>query len=167
MGILQTCCPSSSFPALFIEAELLRKIRIQMRAADMLQMASSPISTRRPRAPRTAARTQEEKLSFLQTEFRFQPRVNSVVPDYEGLYKTFQKRAAERRETQETTRNKPFLLRTANLCHAPRSCDATPAGGGRVRAQASIRVRPEVQQGKPRSQREALVLTLSCLNFYL
>ncbi|XP_055449150.1 protein FAM161B [Psammomys obesus] len=119
------------------EAELLRKIRIQMRATDMLQMASSPISTQRPRAPRTATRTQEEKLSFLQTDFRFQPRVNAVVPDYEGLYRAFQKRAAERRETQETTRNKPFLLRTANLCHAPRSCDAAPAGGGRLRVQKS------------------------------
>ncbi|XP_052595265.1 protein FAM161B isoform X1 [Peromyscus californicus insignis] len=121
------------------EAELLRKIRIQMRAMDMLQMASSPISTSSSRAPRTAARTQEEKLSFLQTEFGFQPRVNSVVPDYEGLYKAFQRRAAKRRETRETTRNKPFLLRTANLCHTPRSCEATAAGGGRMGTQKSPR----------------------------
>ncbi|XP_036013217.1 protein FAM161B isoform X1 [Mus musculus] len=113
------------------EAELLRKIRIQMRAMDTLRMASSPVSTARNRAPRTAARTQEEKLSFLQTEFEFQPKVNPVVPDYEGLYKAFQKRAAERRETRETTRNKPFLLRTANLSHTPRSCDAATAGGGK------------------------------------
>uniref|UniRef100_A0A8C6GC05 Protein FAM161B n=1 Tax=Mus spicilegus TaxID=10103 RepID=A0A8C6GC05_MUSSI len=113
------------------EAELLRKIRIQMRAMDTLRMASSPVSTSGNRAPRTAARTQEEKLSFLQTEFGFQPKVNPVVPDYEGLYKAFQKRAAQRRETRETTRNKPFLLRTANLCHTPRSCDAATAGGGK------------------------------------
>ncbi|XP_076407181.1 protein FAM161B isoform X2 [Peromyscus maniculatus bairdii] len=121
------------------EAELLRKIRIQMRAIDTLQKASSPISTSSSRAPRTAARTQEEKLSFLQTEFGFQPRVNSVVPDYEGLYKAFQRRAAKRRETRETTRNKPFLLRTANLCHTPRSCEATAAGGGRMGTQKSPR----------------------------
>ncbi|XP_029397095.1 protein FAM161B isoform X3 [Mus pahari] len=113
------------------EAELLRKIRIQMRAMDTLRMASSPVSTTGNRAPRTATRTQEEKLSFLQTEFGFQPKVNPVVPDYEGLYKAFQKRAAERRETRETTRNKPFLLRTTNLCHTPRSCDADTAGGGK------------------------------------
>ncbi|CAH6845380.1 protein FAM161B [Phodopus roborovskii] len=119
------------------EAELLRKIRIQMRATDMLQMASSPISSSGSRAPRTATRTQEEKLNFLQTEFGFRPRVNSVVPDYEGLYKAFQKRAAKRRETRETTRNKPFLLRTANLCHTPRSCDATTAEGGKIRTQKS------------------------------
>ncbi|GAB1297622.1 Protein FAM161B [Apodemus speciosus] len=112
------------------ESELLRKIRIQMRAMAMLRTASSPIRTSSNKAPRTATRTQEEKLSFLQTEFGFQPRVNPVVPDYEGLYKAFQRRAAERRETREATRNKPFLLRTANLCHTPRSCDAATAGGG-------------------------------------
>lgn len=113
------------------ESELLRKIRIQMRAMAMLRTASSPIRTSSNKAPRTATRTQEEKLSFLQTEFRFQPRVNPVVPDYESLYKAFQRRAAERRETREATRNKPFLLRTANLCHTPRSCDAATAGGGK------------------------------------
>ncbi|XP_027274292.1 protein FAM161B isoform X2 [Cricetulus griseus] len=119
------------------EAELLRKIRIHIRAINMLQMASSPISTSSSRAPRTATRTREEKLSFLQTEFEFRPRVNPVVPDYEGLYQAFQKRAAKRRETRETTRNKPFLLRTANLCHTPRPCDATTAEEGRMKTQKS------------------------------
>ncbi|XP_005086465.2 protein FAM161B [Mesocricetus auratus] len=119
------------------EAELLRTIRIQMRAMDMLQMASSPFSTTSHRAPRTATRTREEKLSFLQTKFEFRPRVNSVVPDFEGLYQAFQKRVAKRRETRETTRNKPFLLRTANLCHTPGSRDAATAEGGRTRTQKS------------------------------
>nr|XP_004055478.4 protein FAM161B [Gorilla gorilla gorilla] len=113
------------------EAELFRKIRIQMRALDMLQMASSPIASSSNRAnpqPRTATRTQQEKLGFLHTNFGFQPRVNPVVPDYEGLYKAFQRRAAKRRETQEATRNKPFLLRTANLRHPQRPCDAATTG---------------------------------------
>ncbi|XP_020022311.2 protein FAM161B [Castor canadensis] len=108
------------------EAELFRKIRIQMRAFDMLQMASSPFTSSSSRAnlqSRTATRTRDEKLSFLQTDFEFQPRVNPVVPDYDSLYKAFQRRAAKSRETREATRNKPFLLRTANLCHTPRPCD--------------------------------------------
>ncbi|XP_076979128.1 protein FAM161B isoform X3 [Tamandua tetradactyla] len=102
------------------EAELLRKIRIQMRALEMLQMASSPIASVQSRADpqtRTATRTREEKLGFLQTDFGFQPRVNPAVPDYEGLYKAFQRKAAKRRETREATRNKPFQLRTASLRH--------------------------------------------------
>ncbi|KAM4853480.1 protein FAM161B [Thomomys bottae] len=111
------------------EAELFRKIRIEMRALDLLQMASSPISSSSSRADpqsRTATRTREEKLSFLQTDFGFQPQVNPSVPDYEALYKAFQRRAAKRRETREATRNKPFLLRTASLHHTPRPCE-TPA----------------------------------------
>uniref|UniRef100_A0A2K5RJA8 FAM161 centrosomal protein B n=1 Tax=Cebus imitator TaxID=2715852 RepID=A0A2K5RJA8_CEBIM len=115
------------------EAELFRKIRIQMRALDMLQMASSPIASSSDRAnpqPRTATRTQQEKLGFLHTNFGFQPRVNPVVPDYEALYKAFQRRAAKRRETQEATHNKPFLLRTANLRRHPQHpCDATTSRG--------------------------------------
>ncbi|XP_012511667.1 PREDICTED: protein FAM161B [Propithecus coquereli] len=116
------------------EAELFRKIRIQMRALDMLQKASCPVASSRSQAdrqPRTATRTREEKLRFLHTDFGFQPRVNPVVPDYEGLYKAFQRRAAKRRETREATRNKPFPLRTANLCHTQRSCHAATTGGSR------------------------------------
>ncbi|XP_029808806.1 protein FAM161B isoform X2 [Suricata suricatta] len=116
------------------EAELFRKIRIQMRALDMLQMASSPIASSSSRADpqsRTAARTQKEKLGFLQTDFAFQPRVNPAVPDYEGLYQAFQRRAAKRRDTREGTRNKPFLLRTSSLRRAQRPCDAASSGGRR------------------------------------
>ncbi|XP_040831241.1 protein FAM161B isoform X1 [Ochotona curzoniae] len=107
------------------EAELLRKIRIQMRALDTLQMASSPIpapsSGAEPR-PRTAARTQERKLAFLQADFGFQPRVNPSVPDYEGLYRAFQRRAARGWQSREATRSQPFSLRTANLRHSQRPC---------------------------------------------
>ncbi|XP_042636953.1 protein FAM161B [Orycteropus afer afer] len=116
------------------EAELLRKIRIHMRALDTLQMASAPITSSSSRADprsRTATRTWEQKLGFLQTDFEFQPRVNPAVPDYEGLYKAFQRRAAKRRETREVTRNKPFLLRTANLRHTQRLGDADTNGGKR------------------------------------
>lgn len=128
-------------PDLFsTEAELFRKIRIQMRALDMLQMASSPIISSSSRAdpqPRTATRTQKEKLGFLQTDFGFQPRVNPAVPDYEGLYKAFQRRAAKRRDTREVTHNKPFLLRTGSLRRAQRPCDTTTSGERRVRALGS------------------------------
>ncbi|XP_019495927.1 PREDICTED: protein FAM161B [Hipposideros armiger] len=113
------------------EAELFRKIRIQMRALDMLQMASCPITSSSLRADprlRTATRTQEEKLGFLQTDFGFQPRVNPAVPDYEGIYKAFQRRAAKRRDIREVTRNKPFLLRTASLHRTQRPCDAAASG---------------------------------------
>ncbi|XP_045434637.1 protein FAM161B isoform X2 [Pipistrellus kuhlii] len=127
------------------EAELLRKIRIQMRAMDMLKMASSPVISSSLRADpqlRTATRTWQEKLGFLQTDFGFQPRVNPAVPDYEGLYRAFQRRAAKRRDTREGTRNKPFLLRTASLCHTQRPCDAAAAGGRKDSPQPPAAPRP-------------------------
>ncbi|XP_054422984.1 protein FAM161B [Pteronotus mesoamericanus] len=127
------------------EAELFRKIRIQMRALDMLQMASSPIPSPSCRAdprPRTATRTREEKLGFLHTDFGFQPRVNPAVPDYEALYKAFQKRAAKRRDTREVTRNKPFLLRTASRCCTQRPCDAAATGGRKDSPQLPATPRP-------------------------
>ncbi|XP_053784073.1 protein FAM161B isoform X2 [Desmodus rotundus] len=127
------------------EAELLRKIRIQMRALDMLQMASSPLTSPSGRAdprPRTATRTQEEKLGFLHTDFGFQPRVNPAVPDYETLYKAFQRRAAKRKDTREVTRNKPFLLRTASLCRTRRPCDAATTGGREGSPQPPATPRP-------------------------
>ncbi|XP_053529278.1 protein FAM161B isoform X2 [Artibeus jamaicensis] len=127
------------------EAELLRKIRIQMRALDMLQVASSPLATpsgtANPR-PRTATRTQEEKLAFLHTDFEFQPRVNPAVPDYEALYKAFQRRAAKGRDTREVTRNKPFLLRTASLCRTRRTCDSATTGGREDSPQIPATPRP-------------------------
>ncbi|KAM7156042.1 protein FAM161B isoform 1-T1 [Molossus nigricans] len=127
------------------ETELFRKIRIQMRALDMLQKASSPITSSSCRADpqlRTATRTQEKKLGFLHTDFGFQPRVNSAVPDYEDLYKAFQRRAAKRRVTREVTRSKPFLLRTASLCHTQRPCDAATTGGRKDSPQPPATPRP-------------------------
>ncbi|XP_043844854.1 protein FAM161B isoform X2 [Dromiciops gliroides] len=104
------------------EAELCRKLRIQRRAADLLQTASSPITSDRYTDPksRISTRTRQEKLSFLQRDFDFQPRVNPSVPDFKGLYRAFQKEAAQKIETREATRNKPFQLRTANLHHRQR-----------------------------------------------
>ncbi|KAM5338118.1 protein FAM161B isoform 3-T4 [Glossophaga mutica] len=127
------------------EAELLRKIRIQMRALDMLRMASSPLSSPSGRAdprPRTATRTRAEKLGFLHTDFGFQPRVNPAVPDYEALYKAFQRRAAKGRDTREVTRSKPFLLRTASLCRTRRPCDAAATGGREDSPQVPATPRP-------------------------
>ncbi|NXX78663.1 F161B protein, partial [Urocolius indicus] len=101
------------------EAELCREIRIQMRAKDLLQSSAAPIDTGGPRREpqaRAAAKTKQERLSFLQdNSFSFQPRINPTVPDFEGLYWAFQREALRRQETKEATRNKPFKLRTSNL----------------------------------------------------
>ncbi|NXC77363.1 F161B protein, partial [Anhinga anhinga] len=101
------------------EAELYREIRIQMRAKDLLESSVALINTsncRREPQSRTATKTKQEKLGFLQDiSFTFRPRINPTIPDFEGLYWAFQREAVRRQEIKEATRNKPFKLRTSNL----------------------------------------------------
>ncbi|XP_059705933.1 protein FAM161B isoform X1 [Haemorhous mexicanus] len=101
------------------EAELYREIRIQMRAKDLLESSVAPIETsncRREPQSRTATRTKQEKLGFLQDKsFSFRPRINPTIPDFEELYWAFQRKTVRRQEIKEPTRNKPFKLRTSNL----------------------------------------------------
>ncbi|XP_074852896.1 protein FAM161B isoform X2 [Carettochelys insculpta] len=100
------------------EAELYRKIRIQMRAKDLLENSSAPINTsarQRDTQSRTATKTKQEKLGFLQDDFSFKPRINPTVPDFKRLYWAFQREAIKIREVKEPTRNQPFNLRTSNL----------------------------------------------------
>ncbi|XP_009920823.1 protein FAM161B isoform X1 [Haliaeetus albicilla] len=101
------------------EAELYREIRIQMRAKDLLESSVAPIDTsncRREPQFRTATKTKQERLGFLQDKsFSFKPRINPTIPDFEGLYWAFQREAVRRQEIKEATRNKPFKLRTSNL----------------------------------------------------
>ncbi|XP_054256724.1 protein FAM161B [Indicator indicator] len=101
------------------EAELYREICIQMRAKDLLKSSIAPIDTsacRREPQSRTATKTKQERLGFLQDRsFSFKPRINTTVPDFEGLYWAFQREAVRRQEIKEATRNKPFKLRTSSL----------------------------------------------------
>ncbi|XP_062350944.1 protein FAM161B [Cinclus cinclus] len=101
------------------EAELYREIRIQMRAEDLLKSSVAPIDTsncRREPQSRTATRTKQERLGFLQDKsFSFKPRINPTIPDFEEVYWAFQRKTVRRQEIKEPTRNKPFKLRTSNL----------------------------------------------------
>ncbi|NXW75922.1 F161B protein, partial [Hirundo rustica] len=101
------------------EAELYREIRIQMRAKDLLKSSVAPIDTsncRREPQSRTATRTKQERLGFLQDRsFSFKPRINPTIPDFEELYWAFQRKTVRRQEIKEPIRNKPFKLRTSNL----------------------------------------------------
>ncbi|XP_067894727.1 protein FAM161B isoform X3 [Heterodontus francisci] len=100
------------------EEELFRKIRIQMRAADLLKIATSPIDLhphKKELARTSSAKTSREKLGFLEESPKFKPRINPEVPDYAKLYKTFQREARRKQEMKETTKCVPFKLHTSNL----------------------------------------------------
>lgn len=85
----------------------------------MLKSSVAPIDInnyRREPQSRTATRTKQERLGFLQDKsFSFKPRINPTIPDFEELYWAFQRKTLRRQEIKEPTHNKPFKLRTSNL----------------------------------------------------
>uniref|UniRef100_A0A670YBK2 FAM161 centrosomal protein B n=1 Tax=Pseudonaja textilis TaxID=8673 RepID=A0A670YBK2_PSETE len=108
------------------EAELLRKIRIQLRAKELLEESWAPNELdhkQRDKKSQIASKNREQKLSFLQGNFSFKPRINTSVPNFEELYWAFQRKVLTKQEIKETTRNKPFRLRTANLSCRHKMCD--------------------------------------------
>ncbi|XP_018429830.1 PREDICTED: protein FAM161B [Nanorana parkeri] len=102
------------------EAELLRKINSQLRAKELLQSSSAPVTlTRHSRDPnsRTSLKCKEQHLAFLQQNLTFQPRTNPAVPDFQELYKNFQRLSLSRQTVREPTETKPFNFLTSNQRH--------------------------------------------------
>ncbi|KAM5129709.1 protein FAM161B [Mantella aurantiaca] len=102
------------------EAELLRKISSQLRAKDLLQSSSAPVTlTRHSRDPdsRTSLKCKQRHLAFLQQSLSFQPRTNPAVPDFQTLYRNFQRLSLSRQNVREPTETKPFNLRTSHQRH--------------------------------------------------
>ncbi|XP_066551128.1 protein FAM161B isoform X2 [Amia ocellicauda] len=109
------------------EDELYRKIRIQMRAADLLKTSSAPIALKPQRKdPESSSgqRMRREALGFLDQKPTFRPHTNTQVPDFERLYQAFQREALKRAERKDVTRCQPFQLRTSHL--PPRQSRKTP-----------------------------------------
>ncbi|XP_033735451.1 protein FAM161B-like [Pecten maximus] len=96
-----------------MEEEEYRKIRIKMRSEELLKAASLP--------PNMEARKQYEQHKKRDKQVRnkrkaqFQPKVNHEVPDYDELYRHFQKELARRKRERESTVVKPFQLNTMHL----------------------------------------------------
>ncbi|MGH0183777.1 UNVERIFIED_CONTAM: hypothetical protein FKN15_013198 [Acipenser sinensis] len=63
----------------------------------------------------SALKTKKKTLGYLDKEPTFHPRTNPEVPNFERLYRAFQKEAMRRKEQTESTKCKPFQLRTSNL----------------------------------------------------
>lgn len=97
------------------EAEILRKINSHLRAKDLLESSSAPIPLSRvTRDSRTSRKTKEQHLGFLQQNLTFKPHVNESVPDFQTLYRNFQKLSVKNQRMREPTETKPFNLRTSS-----------------------------------------------------
>ncbi|XP_041131332.1 LOW QUALITY PROTEIN: protein FAM161B-like [Polyodon spathula] len=136
------------------EDELYRKIRIQRRATDLLKSASAPIQEqpqKRELDKSSALKTKKKTLGYLDKEPTFQPRTNPEVPNFERLNRAFQKEAMRRKEQIESTKCKPFQLRTSNL----------PPRQSRSTEHAQQESRPVIKTHLKRSQSFNGILSLS------
>lgn len=94
-----------------LEDEEYRKIRIKMRAEEMLQASSLPPSM----IVQKKVREKKELVKAKREEKGSQTRRIYKVPNYDFLYQNFQKELAQRRKEREGTVVKPFTLETEKL----------------------------------------------------
>ncbi|XP_072220817.1 protein FAM161B [Leuresthes tenuis] len=81
---------------------------------DLKARREYPARTGRPKL-RTAERTREKKLGFLDEEPSFQPKILHRVPDFSRLHKALQTEALGRVQSKDVTKCQPFFLRTSAI----------------------------------------------------
>lgn len=97
-----------------LENEEYRRIRIKMRAEELMRSASLPPHME-ARQKIKEQKQKEQKGRKRTSKKRFVPRINGDVPDYDELYRQFQKELQKRKQEREATVTEPFKLRTGNI----------------------------------------------------
>ncbi len=102
-----------------LEEEEYRKIRVQMRAEEMMRESQLPprMAERKYRHQVSSARN---KKAYLMNDFKFKPKINDDVPDFNELHREFHKEMAHRKMEKEATVCKPFTLRTDQIVRSKR-----------------------------------------------
>ena len=100
------------------EQEEYRRIRIKMRAQDLLAGSKLPGSMQIRSREYTVGSLRKKRLeenrhrAFMTEDHLFRPAINDSLPDYEQAYLEFQRRLARRKSTKQTTTTEPFYLQT-------------------------------------------------------
>ncbi|WAR19576.1 F161A-like protein [Mya arenaria] len=103
----------SSVDDKLMEEEEYRKIRIKMRAEELLHTASLPPNmSARERMKVQKEREQKLKSKKKSGKSAARPRINHEVPNYDALYRHFQKELQRRKSMKEGTVTQPFRLET-------------------------------------------------------
>ena len=96
-----------------MEEEEYRKIRMKMRAEEMLRDASLPPNMKaREQLKEQMERQQKIKNKRKGTKGASRPKVNHDVPNYDALYRHFQQELQHRKGMKEATISRPFHLET-------------------------------------------------------
>ncbi|KAJ8045298.1 hypothetical protein HOLleu_08281 [Holothuria leucospilota] len=104
-----------------LEEEEYRKIRIKMRAEEMLRSSSLPPNMELKAKEysdgkqRRKLMKKREKHAFLSDEHKFHPQINGTIPDYNDLYQKFQEEIRQKKSEKEPTVVEPFNLRTSHI----------------------------------------------------
>ncbi|XP_013805436.1 protein FAM161A [Apteryx mantelli] len=93
------------------EEELYREIRIKMRAEELLRNSSLPSS----RLAITDVNKRKKHKCIEPKETEHKPKIKSNVPDFEILYRNFQKRLLQQKQAKHITVCEPFDLRTPSI----------------------------------------------------
>ncbi|XP_002735485.1 protein FAM161B-like [Saccoglossus kowalevskii] len=103
------------------EEEEYRKIRIKMRAEEMLRQSSLPPNMEVRGREYTDGRSRHRMLqdrenrAFITKEHQFAPKINPTVPDYDDNFRKFQKKMTKKKLEKEATAVQPFNLRTSRI----------------------------------------------------
>ena len=97
------------------EEEEYRKIRMKMHSENLLKQASLPPNMEARKYMEEQKRKDRRIKSAGKKKHTSRSRVNHEVPDYDELYRHFQKELARRKREREATVVKPFNLYTTNI----------------------------------------------------
>lgn len=89
----------------------LREMKRKIRSFELLRSSSIP----KGMDFRQKLMEQKLKSKARETEKRHNPKIHSTVPDYDALYKQFQKDLMKKRKVKESTNVQPFIFRTNEL----------------------------------------------------
>lgn len=103
------------------EEEEYRKIRIQMRAEELLNSANLPPNMESRGKEYTDGKYRQKvyseraKKAGITIEHKFHPRVNDTIPDFDHLHRRIHSDISQKKSSKEATVCKPFNLRTERI----------------------------------------------------
>ena len=104
-----------------MEEEEYRKIRIKMRAEELMHKAALPPNmSARERLKEQKERELKLKNKKKRANSAARPRINHDVPNYDALYRQFQKELQRRKGMKEATISQPFRLETERTSKSAR-----------------------------------------------
>lgn len=115
-----------------LEEEEYRRIRMRIRAEELLNSSTVPYSMR----VRDRAERRSQKMESAPREESFRPRVNQTLPDPDEPYQRFMEQMIKRKEGKKPTTCKPFNLRLSKTM--PRKYTIPNGDAARLPQQRSL-----------------------------